>query len=101
MKIAIYGYGNIGRGVELAVRDNPDMEVTGVYTRRAPETVKTLTGVPVYAADSILDHADEIDVVVLCGGSATDLPVLTPMLAKHFHVVDSFDNHSMIPHQFA
>ena len=101
MKIAIYGYGNIGRGVEIAVQANEDQELVGVFTRRAPETVKTLTGAPVYPADSILDHKDEIDVVILCGGSATDLPVLTPMLAEHFTVVDSFDTHARIPEHFA
>ena len=101
MRIAIYGYGNIGRGVELAIRANADQELVGVFTRRAPETVKTLTGAPVYAADSITDHASEIDAVILCGGSATDLPVQTPLLAKHFNVVDSFDTHARIPEHFA
>lgn len=101
MKIAIYGYGNIGRGVECAIRQNPDTELTGIYTRRAPETVKTLTGAPVYAAADIDAHADEIDVVIICGGSATDLPVMTPMLAEKFNVVDSFDTHATIPEHFA
>ena len=101
MRIAIYGYGNIGRGVELAIRANADQELVGVFTRRAPETVKTLTGAPVYAADNITDHASEIDAVILCGGSATDLPVQTPLLAKHFNVVDSFDTHARIPEHFA
>ena len=101
MRIAIYGYGNIGRGVELAIRANADQELVGVFTRRAPETVRTLTGAPVYAADSITEHAGEIDAVILCGGSATDLPVQTPLLAKHFNVVDSFDTHARIPEHFA
>ena len=101
MRIAIYGYGNIGRGVELAIRANADQELFGVFTRRAPEQVKTLTGAPVYAADSIVDHVSEIDAVILCGGSATDLPVQTPLLAKHFNVVDSFDTHARIPEHFA
>ena len=101
MKLAIYGYGNIGRGVEAAVRQNPDMTLTGVYTRRDPGSVKTKTGVPVYAAADILKHKDEIDVLMICGGSATDLPVLTPMLAKDFNVVDSFDTHARIPEHFA
>jgi diaminopimelate dehydrogenase len=101
MKLAIYGYGNIGRGVEAAVRQNPDMTLTGVYTRRDPASVKTKTGVPVYAAADILKHKDEIDVLMICGGSATDLPVLTPMLAKDFSVVDSFDTHARIPEHFA
>ena len=101
MKLAIYGYGNIGRGVEAAVRQNPDMTLTGVYTRRDPASVKTKTGVPVYAAADILKHKDEIDVLMICGGSATDLPVLTPMLARDFNVVDSFDTHARIPEHFA
>ena len=101
MKLAIYGYGNIGRGVEAAVRQNPDMTLTGVYTRRDPASVKTKTGVPVYAAADILSHREEIDVLMICGGSATDLPVLTPMLAKDFNVVDSFDTHARIPEHFA
>ncbi len=101
MRIAIYGYGNIGRGVELAIRANADQELFGVFTRRAPETVKTLTGAPVFAADSIFDHADEIDAVILCGGSATDLPAQTPRLAEKFNVVDSFDTHARIPEHFA
>ena len=101
MKLAIYGYGNIGRGVEAAVRLNPDMTLTGVYTRRDPASVKTKTGVPVYAAADILKHKDEIDVLMICGGSATDLPELTPMLAKDFNVVDSFDTHARIPEHFA
>ena len=100
MKIAIYGYGNLGRGVECAARQNPDAELTGVFTRRAPETVKTLTGVPVYAAADITAHKDEIDVLIICGGSATDLPKMTPALAKDFNVLDSFDTHANIPAHF-
>lgn len=101
MKIAIYGYGNLGRGVEAAVAQNSDVELTGVFTRRAPETVKTMTGVPVYAADDILNHKDQIDVLIICGGSATDLPKMTPALAEHFNVLDSFDTHANIPQHFA
>ncbi len=101
MKIAIYGYGNLGRGVECAARQNPDAELVGVFTRRAPETVKTLTGVPVYAAADITRYKDEIDVLILCGGSATDLPKMTPVLAKDFNVIDSFDTHANIPAHFA
>jgi len=88
-KLAIYGYGNLGRGVECAARQNPDMQVTGVFTRRDPASVKTLTGVPVYRAEDILAHKHEIDVVIICGGSATDLPEMTPMLAESFTVVES------------
>ncbi len=101
MKLAIYGYGNIARGVECAAAQNPDAEVVGVFTRRNPAAVHTLTGVPVYAAADIDAHAGEFDVLVLCGGSATDLPEMTPALAKRFHVVDSFDTHARIPEHFA
>ena len=100
MKIAIYGYGNLGRGVECAVKYHTDCELIGVFTRRAPETVKTVSGIPVYSADSILDFKDKIDVLILCGGSATDLPEMTPALAKSFNVVDSFDTHAKIPEHF-
>ena len=85
MKIAIYGYGNLGRGVECAVKYNPDAELVGFFTRRNPESLKTLTpGIPVYSADTILDFKDKIDVLILCGGSATDLPKTTPMLTQKF-----------------
>ena len=100
MKIAIYGYGNIGRGVECAAQEVSDLTLTGVYTRRDPQTVKTRTGVPVYAAADIEAHRDEIDVLIICGGSATDLPVMTPALAEQFNVVDSFDTHARIPEHF-
>ncbi len=101
MKIAIYGYGNLGRGVEAAMRYNPDCELIGVFTRRAPESVRTRTGVPVYAAGDILSFKGQIDVLILCGGSATDLPELTPALARDFCVVDSFDTHANIPAHFS
>ncbi len=101
MKIAIYGYGNLGRGVECAARQNPDVELVGVFTRRPPETVQTLTGAPVYAAGELAGFKDQIDVLVLCGGSATDLPAMTPALAADFNVIDSFDTHARIPDHFA
>ena len=101
MKIAIAGYGNLGRGVELSIRQNADCELFGVFTRRPPETVKTVTDAPVFHIDDILKYKDEIDVVVICGGSATDLPKQTPELAAHFCVVDSFDTHAKIPEHFA
>ena len=102
IRIGIMGYGNLGRGIECAVKNNPDMELTAVFTRRDPATVKILTeGVSVYHADEAKNHADEVDVLILCGGSATDLPVQTPEYAKYFTVVDSFDNHSKIPEHFA
>ncbi|MBO4453349.1 MAG: diaminopimelate dehydrogenase, partial [Clostridia bacterium] len=100
MKIAVYGYGNLGRGVEAAVRQNPDVELYGVFTRRDPEKVRTLTGAPVFRASEILSHKGKFDVLVICGGSATDLPLMTPELAKDFNVVDSFDTHANIPAHF-
>lgn len=102
MKIAIYGYGNLGKGVELAVRQNKDMELFGVFTRRNPETLTLLTKeAKAYSANEIEKYKDEIDVLIICGGSATDLPEMTPALAKHFNVVDSFDTHADIPAHFA
>ena len=100
MKIGIYGYGNLGRGVELAVRQNPDMELFGVFTRRAPETVKTL-GARVFPAADAAKYAGDVDVMIICGGSATDLPEMTPALAERFNVIDSFDTHADIPKHFA
>ena len=102
MKIAIYGYGNLGRGVEYAVRQNPDTELFGIFTRRAPETVKpALEGSKVFSASDITRYKDQIDVLVICGGSATDLPKMTPTLAADFNVIDSFDTHADIPKHFA
>lgn len=101
MKIAIYGYGNLGRGVECATRNHPDAELVAIFTRRAPETVKPTLPVPVYPADQVFAFRDQIDVLILCGGSATDLPEMTPLLAAHFNVVDSFDTHAAIPAHFA
>lgn len=101
MKLAIFGYGNLGRGVEAAAVQNDDMELVCVFTRRNPDSVKTQTGIPVYSADDILKYKDDIDVLILCGGSATDLPKMTPVLAQNFNVVDSFDTHAKIPEHFA
>ena len=101
IRIGIFGYGNLGRGVESAVAQNSDMELAAVFTRRDPSAVKLRTaGVPVLHADMIGEMADRIDVMILCGGSATDLPVQTPALAKRFDVVDSFDTHAKIPQHF-
>ncbi len=100
IKIAIMGYGNLGRGIEAAVRQNPDTELVAVFSRRDPTSVKTRTDIPVYSADDILKFKDKIDVLILCGGSATDLPVQTPLYAKDFTVVDSFDTHAKIPEHF-
>ena len=102
MNIAILGYGNLGRGVECAVKANADAKLVGVYTRRDPKTVSILTqGVPVRHVDEILEHKNEIDVLIICGGSATDLPKMTPEYAKYFNVIDSFDTHARIPEHFA
>ena len=102
IRIGIFGYGNLGRGVEAAIRQNSDMTPAAVFTRRNPDSLTIQTeGVPVLAADRADEMADAIDVMILCGGSATDLPTQTPALAAHFHVVDSFDNHAKIPEHFA
>lgn len=98
IKIGILGYGNIGRGVETALRDNPDMELAAVFTRRDPSQVKILTeNVPVISVSEIEAWKDKIDVLLLCGGSATDLPQQTPSYAKMFNVVDTFDTHAKVP----
>lgn len=102
MRIGILGYGNLGRGVECAIRQNPDMELAAVFTRRNPESVSIMTdGVPVLPADDAASMQDKIDVLIICGGSATDLPAQTPAFAKLFNVIDSFDTHAKIPQHFA
>ena len=102
IRIGIAGYGNLGRGVEAAVKNSDDMELVAVFTRRDPESVKIRTeGAGVYGFDKIADFKDKIDVIVNCGGSATDLPKTTPMIAENFSVIDSFDTHAKIPEHFA
>ncbi|MCI5935240.1 MAG: diaminopimelate dehydrogenase [Lachnospiraceae bacterium] len=102
IRIGIFGYGNLGKGVECAVAKNPDMELVGVFTRRDPASVAVKTpGVKVYREEALQDMTDEIDVLVLCGGSATDLPQQTPKYASLYNVVDSFDTHARIPEHFA
>ncbi len=100
MKIAIYGYGNLGKGIEKIVKLMPDVSLVGIFTRRNPETLKTSSNTPVYSAEKVMEFKDKIDVLMLCGGSATDLPEMTPEMAEHFNVVDSYDNHSKIPTHF-
>ena len=101
-RVGIYGYGNLGKGIECAVKAASDMELVAVFTRRDPATVKILTeGVAVVSVNDVESYKDKIDVMILCGGSATDLPVQTPALAKLFNVVDSFDTHAKIPEHFA
>ncbi len=102
IRIGIMGYGNLGRGVELAIRKAPDMTLVALFTRRNPATLHPLTkGVPVYKAEDAAKYAGDIDVMILCGGSATDLPKQTPAFSSLFHTVDSFDNHAHIPEHFA
>ena len=101
IRIGIFGYGNLGRGVECAIRQNNDMELVAVFTRRDPATVRLIsTDVPVYRTEKAFEMTNEIDVMILCGGSATDLPTQTPALAEHFVVIDSFDTHAKIPSHF-
>lgn len=102
IRIGIYGYGNLGKGIESAIRQNPDMQLVAVFTRRTPESVKTSTpDLPVIKAENVGDYKDKIDVMILCGGSAKDLPVQSVQLAKDFNIVDSFDTHANIPVHFA
>ena len=100
IRIGILGYGNLGRGVESAVGKADDMELVAVFTRRDSSSVKTHTGVPVYNVNDVLEFKDKIDVLILCGGSANDLPTQTPEMAQHFNVIDSFDTHAKIPEHF-
>ena len=101
IRVGIMGYGNLGRGIECAIKQNPDMELKAVFTRRDPKTVTVLTdNVAVYSVGDILKFKDEIDVLMLCGGSATDLPTQTVEYAQYFNVVDSFDTHAKIPEHF-
>ena len=101
IKIGILGYGNLGRGVEQAVLRNSDMELTAVYTRRDPESVKTVSGVKVLSTEALDTGNADIDVLIICGGSATDLPEMTPKYAAMYNVIDSFDTHANIPTHFA
>ena len=102
MKVGIYGYGNLGRGIECAVKNSNDMELVAIFTRRDPSTVKIQTeGAKVYSAADVADFQGKIDVMIICGGSATDLPKQTPELAKMFNVIDSFDTHARIPEHYA
>lgn len=102
IRIGILGYGNLGRGVELAAAKNADIELVGLFTRRDPASITPATeGLPVFSAQDLPERTDDIDVLVICGGSATDLPAMTPEYAKLFNVVDSFDTHARIPEHFA
>lgn len=101
IKIAIAGYGNLGKGAECAIKQNEDTELYGVFTRRNPDSVTTVfSDTSVFPIEDIASHKDNIDVLIICGGSATDLPVQTPEFAKYFNVIDSFDTHAKIPEHF-
>lgn len=101
MKIAIHGYGNLGRGVEAAIRQNEDMDLVGIFTRRNPEAVnKQFEDSPIYQENDLDSFKDSIDVLMLCGGSASDLPIQSPKLSRSFNIVDSYDNHGKIPEHF-
>ncbi len=101
IRIGILGYGNIGRGVETAALQNDDVELVAVFTRRDPKTIKTKSGIPVVHVDHVAEWKNKIDVMILCGGSATDLPLQTPEYVKLFNVIDSFDTHARIPEHFS
>ena len=97
IRVGIVGYGNLGKGVEKAVKQNDDMELCAIFTRRAPESLKTDGMVPVVNCDDAEKYKDKIDVLILCGGSATDLQVQGPQFAKMFNTIDSYDTHAKIP----
>lgn len=99
-RVAILGYGNLGRGVECAIKKNPDMDLVAIFTRRKPEDLKTNSNTQVVSVDEIEQWSDKVDVLIICGGSATDLPEQTPKYAKMFNVIDSFDTHAKIPEHF-
>ena len=101
MKLGIYGYGNVGKGVECAAAQNKDVEVVGIFTRRDKNTIQSIFGNKVYNASEIKDFKDKIDILAICGGSATELPTMTVELAKDFNVIDTFDTHKNIPTHFA
>ena len=101
IKIGILGYGNLGKATELAIKNNDDMELVSVFTRRNPSELKTVSDAKVDSVNNITNYKDKIDILVLCGGSATDLPAQTPEFAKLFNVIDSFDTHAKIPEHFS
>lgn len=100
IKIGIFGYGNIAKGVEQAVLKNDDMALVAIFTRRNPSEIHTISNAPVYSTNNLIDFIDKIDVMIMCGGSATDLPIQTPAVVKLFNIVDSYDNHSQIPEYY-
>ena len=100
IRIGILGYGNLGKGVEIALKNNEDMELMAIFTRRDPKTINTITNAKVVSIEEIEDWKDKIDVMILCGGSATELPTMTVELAKDFNVIDTFDTHANISKRF-
>ncbi len=100
IRIGVLGYGNLGKGVELAMQNNDDMDLVAIFTRRDPKSIESLKGTKVVSVNEIADYKDKIDVLIICGGSATDLPVQTPKYAKMFNVIDSFDTHAKIFEHF-
>jgi len=100
IRIGILGYGNLGKGIEAGIKYNSDMELVAIFTRRNPKDLKTYTNTEVVSVEEIEDWKDKIDVMILCGGSATDLPAQSPQYAKMFNIVDSFDTHAKIPEHF-
>lgn len=100
IRIGIVGYGNLGKSVELGIGQNKDMELVGVFTRRDPSTIKTVTGVPAYLANDAKNMTDQVDVMVLCGGSMSDMPIQGPLFANMFNTVDGYDTHAKIPDYF-
>ncbi len=100
IKVAIVGYGNLGRGVELSILKNPDMSLVAVFSRRDPQSVTTIN-TPVYSINNILEFKEKVDVLILCGGSKDDLPIQGPQFVEHFNIIDSYDNHAQIPTYFA
>ena len=100
VRIGVLGYGNLGKGVELAMQNNDDMDLVAIFTRRDPKSIESLKGTKVVSVNEIADYKDKIDVLIICGGSATDLPVQTPEYAKMFNVIDSFDTHAKIYEHF-
>ena len=101
IKIGILGYGHLGKGVEISIKDNDDMELIAIFTRRNPSGLQSLTKAPIISTKEILQYIDKIDVLILCGGSATDLPLQTPEYSKYFNTIDSFDTHAKIPEHFS
>ena len=101
IKLGILGYGNLGKATELSIKANEDMKLIAIFTRRNPSELKPQTDTQIISINELLNYKDKIDILILCGGSATDLPYQTPEFAKNFNVIDSFDTHAKIPEHFS